>query len=513
MGKGQRVRANRVAEKESKKEIIVKSTKKQRRNKVFGSIVAGIVCLCLLGGILYHTVYNSAYNRGVIQRKTTVLQTENYTVDAAMMSYFFYLQYNNFANTYSSNLANFGLNTSVSLRQQDSIFESGSTWFEYFCDQASTQVKDMLYLAEMAVSEGMALDETDQKKITTAIDNYKDVAEEAGYDAKTFFSLVFGNGVNENDIRKCMEISALAEKYQENYMDTLVYTDAEIDQYYADNVNSHRYVNYLSYAVEAEDIDDSTTYAAAKEKAEALAAVKNKEAYAAWVEKDVRSTRTVSEDYSAEDLEADVEEIVTNLEVKKAKYSKDSDLSKWLFEEAKVGDARIEDDEAGTYTVYYLTATPYRNEAATKNIRQLIFLTESYDDEAAAKTEAETVFQTLKDEGLTEDAFTTYAAQYSADDATAGIGGLCENYEKDSFDAAVAEWAFNDARNAGDLELVTMTDGYAICYYIGEGKVAWKAECISAKQNEDYTAAYEEWTEKITLTENESGYNVIPDNV
>ena len=513
MGKGQRVRAGRAAEKEVLKEVAVKKAKKKKVTVITTSIIAAVLIVCLLVGFIYQTVYTTAYNRGNIQRDTVVLQTENYTVDAAMMSYFFYTQYNSFANTYSSYLSSIGLDTAVSLRRQDSTFQSGSTWFEYFCDEAGAQVQEMLYLAEKALEAGMSLDDADQDTIQTAIDSYKEYATENSYDTDKIFALMFGTGVQESDVRKCMELSVLSGKYLDDYQSKLVYTDEEIEQYYNDNIDSYLYVDYYSYAIEAEDLEDSTTYAAAKEKADALAAVKNTEAFEAWVENDVRSTTEITEDYTEEDLEANVEDTLAGLKLNKVTRVADDAASSWLFDTAKVGNTYVEDDESGTYTVYYLTAAPYRDESDTKTIRQLVFLTESYEDEAEAKATAEEVLNKLNEDGLTDEAFATYAAEYSEDSATASDGGLCENYTSASFDTNVAAWAFSEDRAEGDLELIAVDGGFAICYYVSNGEIAWKASCISAKKEADYTAAYETWTSEITLTENEKGYDKIPDNV
>ncbi len=514
MGKGQRVREGRAAEKEAMKVMLAKKAKKKKTTTIVTSIIAAVLVLCLAAGFIYQTVYQSAYSRGDIQRGTVVMQTENYTVDATMMSYYFFTQYNTFVNNYSSYVTSIGLDPNVSLRRQDSTFQSGSTWFEYFCDQTSAQVKEMLYLAEKALAAGMKLEEADQKTIQTALDSYKEFAKENSYKEDKIFSMVFGTGVQESDVRKCLELSALADKFYKDYNGKLVYTDAEIEQYYKDNIKTYLYVDYYTYDVEAKDTKDSATYADAKARADALAAVKSGEDFAKWVEADIRANTPITKDYTKEDLEDHIEETLAGLKLNKVTRVTDNAASTWMFDTAKVGETYIEDDESGTYTVYYLTATPYRDESATKNIRQLVFTKASYDkDLAKAKAAAEDVMKKLKDEGLTDDAFLTYAAEYSEDGNTAGTGGLCENFAANDFDTAVSAWAFKEGRAAGDFELVEITDGYAICYFIGEGETAWKADCISAKKTADYTAAYEEWAKAITLTENKNGYDKIPDNV
>ena len=246
-----------------------KKAKKQKITKITTTIVAIVLVVCLVGGLIYNAVYSAAFKKGTIQRDTVVLQTENYSVDAAMMSYFFYSQYNNFVNNYSSYLSSLGLDTSKSLKTQDCSFEAGSSWFEYFANQAGAEVKEYLYLAEKAIEEKLALDEEDQKDIQAIIDDYGTYAKNNGMETAEFLTAVFGTGIKESDVRKCLELSVLSQKYYDKYQDTLVYTDAEIEQFYKDNMASYRYVDYYNYTIKAQNTSDSSTYAAAEAKANA----------------------------------------------------------------------------------------------------------------------------------------------------------------------------------------------------------------------------------------------------
>lgn len=512
MGKGQRVRAARAAEKEEKKVLLAKKAKKAKATKIATSIIAAVLAVCILGGVIYHTVYSTAYNKGTIQRDTIVLQSENYKVDAAMMSYFFYTQYNNFANTYSTMLSSIGLDTAKSLKKQKSVFGDDQTWHEYFATQAGSQAKELVYLAEMAIKDGMSLNEEDKKSAQETIDAYYEAAKENKMDEKKFLSAVFGTGVNENDVRKCLELSLLADKYREKYVDSLDYSDADLEAFYKENIDTYRYVDYYTYAVEAADNEDKSTFAAAEKRAKELAAVKSPDEFSAWVEKDFRAENPISDDYKEDELKEDLDSALSGLKRTQVTFVKDDEASKWLFNTGKVGETYIADDKAGTYTVYFLTATPYRDESTTRTIRDIILTTENYKKDEL-KTTADKIVEEMKKAGLTEETFKKYAAEYSENTASSANGGLCENYKQSSYEGTIGDWAFDAKRQAGDFEAFAIEDGYAICYYVGEGIAAWKSDCIADKQDADYQKSYEEWTKNITLTENEKGYNKIPDNI
>ena len=512
MGKGKRVRAERAGEKQVLREQAAKKAKKDKVTKILVSAVAIVLAVALIGGLVYNFVNTSLYNKGVIQRGTVVLETENYSVDAAMMSYFFYSQYNNFANTYSSYLSSLGLDTSKSLKSQDSTFSSGSSWFEYFADQAGTEVKELLYLAEKAIADDLKLDEEDDKTIQSIIDQYYAMAKENKLDEADFISAVFGRGVNENDVRKCLELSTLAQKYMDKYRESLVYSDADIEKYYNDNVDTYRYVDYYSYTVVASDTADEKTYVAAKKKAQELADVDDTDEFAEWVEKDFRDSTDITDKYTKEDLEEDLETELKSLESTQVKYVKDDDASEWLFKKAKVGDTFIDDDEKGGYTVFYCTATPYRDETATRSIRNIVLTTDTYS-EKEIEQKAKDLAEEMKKAGLTEETFEKYALEYSEQTTTSGNGGLCEDFKESSYEGNIGAWTFDKNRKEGDFEVVKIDGGYAICYYVGEGVEAWKADCKLDKMEADYNASYETWKKEITLTENEKGYDVIPDVV
>ncbi len=520
MGKGQRVRATRAAEKEAMKATLAKNAKKKQRSTIAMSVIAIILVLCVVGSLAYSIVHGIAFDRGDIQRKAVVLETENYKVDAAMMSYFFYSQYNSFVSSLASSsdennnyLSMYGLDTTKPLRSQKTIFSSdGSSWFDYIASESASQVKELLYRAEKGIETGKKLDDADQANIQEQIDYVIEAAAENSIKEKDAFSAYFGTGVKEGDVRKCLELAMMANKYYDEFSDALVYTDDEIDAYYKKNIDSYRYVDYYSYDVVASDTKDSKTYAAAKARAEQLAALKDTKAFAAWVEKDYRDNNPVSEDLTEEDLKENLDEILTGLSTKKMTLQKDDEISDWLFNDAKVGDTKINDDESGKYTVYLLTATPYRDEQITKNIRQIVFLNSAYDKkDETTKAKAEEVKAALEAAGYTEEAFLEKAEEFSADSATASVGGLCENYKSNDFDATVSTWVFDAKRKSGDVEILKIEDGYVLCYFVGDGLPAWKADCVSAKKDDDYSAAYEEWVKNIPLTENKDSYDKIPD--
>ncbi len=508
MGKGQRARASRAGEKEAMRAAMAKKAKQKKVATITTSIIAAVLVVCIAGGLILNGVHNAAVERGDVQRKAIIMETDHFKVDAAMMTYFVYNQYNNFINTYSEYLSSFNLDAEKPLRKQDSVMSEGKSWFDYFAEQAGNQVKESLYLAEQATAAGVSLEETDKNEIQKLIDTYKEYADSSKLSLEEFIPMMFGTGVNESDVRKCLEISTLASKYYNQYQDGLEYSDEEIEKYYTDNINTYRYVDYYTYTVEGENAE------AAKASADQLAAVKSVDEFEAWVEKyeTAKADETEETEEGEDEEESKVEDVLSALPGIKVGYAAEDEASEWLFKTAKVGDTKVFEADETSYSVYYMTAAPYRDESATHTLRDIVLTTSTYETKEKAKAKADEVAKLLKDEGFKAESFEKYALEYSEDSYTSQLGGLCKNYKQSDFaDTNIASWAFKEGRKKGDFEVIEVANGYAICYYEANGLAAWKADCLKDKKNADYSAAYEEWSKKYTLTETAKNYKKIPD--
>ena len=512
MGKGKRIRESRAAEKEALKVAAIQKAKKDKIKKI-GIIICSIaVVVALVAGTLAHTISSAIRSSGKVMRDTSVVESDNFKVDAAMMSYYFNYNYNSTVGNNRETYESIGLDTTKSLKSQACAFlDDGGTWFDYFLDSALSTAKGDLYMAENAKKDGMELTEADQTSIQSVIDEYYDYASENNISKDSIFSLMFGQGVKEEDVRNCLELSTLATKYNLKWQDSLEYTDDDYDKFYEENIDNYKLVDYFSYTFTASDTKNKDTYAAAKEKAEALADVGGEQAFKDFVETEYRNNNEITDKFTKEDQDEGAKKELDKLPTIGATKGNIgiTNLTKWFFEEAEKGDTYIHDNESGAYTVYYCTAEPYRNEGITRTIRQIILTESNYGKGDALEEQAIALQAEMKEKGLTEETFETYASKYSDDTNTSRMGGLCENYREDYFVAGVSEWAFNEARKAGDFDAVKYDGGYALCYYEGKGLPVWKADCKRDMINADYEEAYKEWEKEIKLTINEAGYNKI----
>ncbi len=509
MGKGKRVRALRAETKEQMKVENAAKAKKQRFQTIAIIAVTVLVLIALVGSVVVQTIHSSRWKSGSIQRNSIVMETENYSVDAAMMSYYFYNTYNNFLNNYSDYIESLGLDTGLPLRQQTSPMGDGSSWFDYILSMTKESVTEYLYLAEKALDKDVKLGDSENAEIQNTLDTFSTAAEENQLDLDTYLSNYFGTGVKEGDVRNCLELAQLAEKYKAMFVDELVYSEKDITAYYEDNLNTYRYVDYHSYAIKAEVADDEEALAAAEAEAKELASVKSAKEFEAWIEAKVRDEAKITDTYTKENLEADVTTQVASSAITKGEYQ-DTDEMNWLFKDAKKGDIKLFDDDAGTYTVVFCDATPYRNEVLTKNVHYIPLVNDNHGGEKETQKLAEDILANLKKEKFSDEALKEAVSKYSDYEASEETG-LFENVSDSYFDVDVNKWFFAKDRKIGDSTIIESEDYYVICHYVSDGDAMWYADCEADLRDKDYNEAVTSWAKDITITEDAEAEENIPD--
>lgn len=199
------------------------------------------------------------------------------------------------------------------------------------------------------------------------------------------------------------------------------------------------------------------------------------------------------------------------------------EFDKWLFDAArKVGDIKsvtdgdTTDSKKVTYTVYFVVETSHRDESETNDVAHLLV---SFDDFKAGSTitdaekkkareKADELLAEFKKGETTLEAFETFAKKNTADSSV-----VYENVYEGQMVEEFEDWLFDDARKAGDMDIVETTYGYHIMYYIGEGLPVWKATAHSGVLSDNFNAWLEEQTETNGYKVNESLINSIANSI
>ncbi len=486
MGKGARSRAN-YAEKKAVQIEREQAKKKQQRINFIVAIATVVVLLIGIGAMIGVNVYR---NSGAVQRGQTVMKTENYAINGSMMSYLIFSQYANYLNTYGDYLQYTGLDTSKPLKEQYTTDADNQsiTWFQYFADAAKDNVENLLVLCENAKANGVEL--TDAEKTV--------VAERA----KVSYANVgrYAQGVNEQDVKDCMELSLLATKYQLAVENDLMPDKEKIEEYYEKNPLNVLKVDYYSYAftyevpAEGETLKEgAVSKDDAKKQADKLAAAGDfKAELKAYLE-------SIAEEPKEGEEKAEIN--VDTHKTTAGTYTKDNEGSEWLFNDAtKVGNTKVVHDEsAKTYTVYMLDKAKYLQEEETVSVRHLLVsvVEGSVTAEQARKT-AQKYYDQWQKGDKSEQSFAELAMRYT-EDSNYYNGGLYQGVYPGQMVETFHDWCFDEARMSGDTGLVDTDYGTHIIYFVGDDLLRWQTEVRTTLLQEAYQTKYEELKKAVTI--------------
>ncbi len=371
MGKGNRNKQNRYQDQvQSPDKYVARQKVKKSSGITTSGKIAAIICIILAVCIIGIFVMQALNNAGVILRNTDALKTENYEVDAAMMSY---LLNNYIMSWYNQNyyyiyLGQYDVDLTKDLKKQYQDAKNNVTWYDYFVDLAVEQATQYLEMAEGAKAAGLSLDSDDYAEIDEAIKEIEETFKTSGGS----YAIYFGTGVKEKDVRKVYELIHLANKFSEhktslikdelNKFDDKVSKDNPIYTYLNGNKGSFYTADCLTYTFslnsknfdtdkDFEDaVDLAKEYSSKLEEAADAEEFKNivkeydgklKELLpeatttagttTAETEEDSTEDSTTTEEESTTVEEETTEKELTSEE--NVKYQTSTDLGKWLFAE------------------------------------------------------------------------------------------------------------------------------------------------------------------------------------
>ncbi len=259
MGKGNRVRLAKAQQAASTESVFSSNNKNKNQTPAWvGTVAIILVAVLLLSCVALSVISEGGY----LLRWTTVAESEHYSVTGTMLSYYFYQSYRYFLGSYGSLVQYLGLNTGASLKNQ-TMQNSGQTWFDYFMSSVKSEIEQMLVYCEEARARGIKLDDADYADIDKALKSLEEAAAESGYSVSGYITGMYGTGVKKSDIRRALEMSQLASKASEAVSKEFKngVTDDEITKYFDEHPASFLTAGILTYtfSVTKPDKDEDKT--------------------------------------------------------------------------------------------------------------------------------------------------------------------------------------------------------------------------------------------------------------
>ena len=255
MGKSNRIRVNRVD---------TKLSAPKKKQKGMPSWAVSLLTIVITVAIVCSAVLLIMSSNGIFGRMKIAMQSEDYKINQNTFSYFFKSNYANFQNENKDYLSYYSLDTTKSLKDQEYgksstgmayetyyLGEFDGTWYDYFMNQTKEQVKTTLIYCEAADALGIELEEGDFESIDASIQSIETTAAMYGTTLNAYLAMNYGAGVNVKDVRKGLELSALATKCSNVIAEQIsdAVTDEMIKAEYDSNKVDYDLIDYMMYTV------------------------------------------------------------------------------------------------------------------------------------------------------------------------------------------------------------------------------------------------------------------------
>ena len=515
-----------------KEQYTEKMTKKQkeqrseaRKLKAYSTtFIVLMVAIVLVLGVTFGYKW---YTQSGFKEKHTIAATiGDYEMNTVEMSYY----YNDAVNNFYSEIANstygqiylesLGLDITQPLDQQTNP-ETGDTWANYFIDSALDTAKSDFALYNLAMEEGFTLSEDQQTQFDSQL-VMMEINSEVYGGIDNYLSQIYGSGANLKSYKTYMERREIANAYYTHYMETLSYTDEDIEAYIGDNAISYTSFSYAYAYLSYKDFLEGGT-----EKEDGTKEYSEDENNAA------RQKMTEAAEYLLDATSVDeLKEMINNVEVNESSalavntetnklYSsitgQSEALAAWLSDEARtegeIGTvevaAKVEEgeDEAeapinGIYVLIFLGSDD--NNKPMNNVRHILIQPEGgHTDESTGETvyteaelhqayiEAEALLDSWKNGAATEDSFIELVKEHSADTASVADGGLYKDIHPQSeYMEGFLNWAIDPTREIGDTGIVETPYGQHIMFYVGPSETTYRNYMVAEEMK---TADMETW--------------------
>lgn len=483
--------------------------------KLVIAVVAGVLILSLIAGILvlalrkndvyYKEKYLTSDFWANLTHDQVVATMGDYKLTNGQLQVFYWMQVYDLVEYYMKQYGDYavyylGLDLEKPLHEQIYNEETGMTWEQYFLEDAFYAWQRYQALFDEAKKVGYHLPAEYQEAFSGMRESMEEAAIEEGFNSvDIMLQEDLGIGVTFDDYYHYMELYYTGNLYFREVTSKLVFTDAELEEFYQGNKESLAqygitkdsgnlvdFRNILVKPIATKDTDGNTVY--------------TDEAWETCRQK----AQTILDSWLS------------------------GDKTETAF--ANLAGVKSEDDNSAANGGLYQYVA--KNDWATVDVRHILIMPEggTKDETGTSITYSEKEWEDCKaaaqailDQYLagekTEEAFGALANEHSDDNGgkvtngglytDVATGEMVQPFEAWIFDSSrqsgdtglvktqygyhvmyfvdrngpVDDWAFAEGRKAGDYALVKTDEGYQILYYVGDD-VAWEVWCRNGLMDE-----------------------------
>jgi hypothetical protein len=454
-----------------------------------------IIAVIAVLGVRYYTVPNSDEKMNPGNVALTVGDTD---ISIGMYNYYYTAVSQNYI-TYAS-YGYYDIDTSTDYSKQKTTNSEGksTTWANIFVEDTISQIQYITAYYEEAVKNGITLTDEQNETIESQLSSLKESASDSDMSVDEYIAENYGEYCGYATLKKMLIQAYTAENYYQQRVVTEKATDAEIDAYYKENGDDYLQVSFAYLQIPySEASEEQDALKQAKKYAKQVSSVDDIKkllptACADLLQQYVDYGYFDDTDSAAETLAENVETTIT-----KSDTSFTDEGMEWLFsDDTKVGDcsAFVDEDNLITYVVLK-TGEPQLEDDEVYSVRHILIMPESDEDEdedsddtddtettytdaqwAAALDKANEILDEYNSGDKTELSFALLAEEYSDDtestsSGSSGLyGGLYGGTTLGTMVSSFEDWATDDSRKYGDVEIVKSDYGYHIMYFVEDTK-------------------------------------------
>lgn len=455
------------------------------------------------------------FGRGIWQRNQTVLTVGEHEISVKEFNYF----YNSLANNYLTYAAYFGSSSGVDATiplDEDMVTSShvsflsmmslygymtldtsyltgltlgedgsyGVTMAQLLADCAKTQAISCYVTYDDAVANGYVLDAECYDEIDAEIESLKEYGKENyGWSLSKTIKNTYGTGCNEDSYYDYLVLTHTAS----HYVETLTYTDAEVEARYNESAEDFDVTSFYYYTVSAKDFVEAAEDGTTPDPTEAEE------------EKALASAEAMEKNFDLEDEEKKVN-LITDYTYDYVKDLCGEEAADWIFDEATAAESVKLFENDGTYYVLKLLN---KGDYDLVNVLQIYIPndaegTELAEGELSSEEKVAAIAAGLESDASQEN-FNALAAEYTDSSADIVVDGLTRSsLSSVSEDACV--WSMAAERAVGDYAQFEVSGGTVFLMVTGHDESYVHAAVSSVLASE--------WLENaVNAAEAVCGYN------
>lgn len=501
-------------------------TAKQESKKM--KIYTSIFCVVLALMVLLVAVVG-VNNSGLIEPRVTALKVGDTEITAAELNVYYINSILEFYESAGNYLPLYGLMADTSLNDQLSM-DTVNTWDDYFIASAEENIQYYYSLYNEAMADE---NYTEAERVLSDVKDTMDLMElsssDNGLRLNDSLRTRYGRGVNKSTYQRVMEVMTLASEYYSHYADSLSYTEDEMAAFDATDPTASNLYNYSYYVLYTSDFleggtkdeNGTVTYSDEENAAAAAACEAAAKALAEGGYTTPDALEAAGEALAFAKNEGIASTMLNQTDVRASGIA--SNLRDWVIDAARQnGDvayfersSTVNGETSVTGYDVVMFESVNDNEYPLVNVRHILVsyeggttdpttgvVTYSEEEKAAAKLEAQKIYDSWLAGDANADSFAALATEKSTDPGSKSNGGLYNDVYPGQMVTAFNDWCFAEGRQVGDHGMVETEHGWHIIYLDGFSETSFRDYIITNDmKNADLTAWQEAILEKYPLTE------------